>query len=339
MTLLSELETSSRLRNLKRRVRGIFSGAEEGERGRIGLGIFFMVLATSLFPFMNGAVILLSERYASDQIIWARVTSHLVFMGLLILPREGLGILYTRQISAQVKRSAAQLLSTSFYFSSVKYMGLAQATSISFTTPFIVTLLAVPILGERILRHRIMAMVVAFVGVLIIMRPGSSVFHWASVGILCSAFFYALYQVYTRGVAAHDRPSTSVIYSVLMATVVMSVVMLFRWKTPESWYDVGLMCSLGIFGGLGHWSLAKAMTYAPVNVVSPFQYWQLIGAVIIGYLITGYVPDIYVWLGAVLIIAAGLYLAWKDTRIRKPDPALIAAPAAGSDQKSTTIPS
>jgi drug/metabolite transporter (DMT)-like permease len=318
MTPLSQIETASHLRNLRRRVSGIFRGAEAGERGRIGLGIFFMVVATSLFPFMNGAVLLLSERYDSDQIIWARVTSHLVFMLVLLLPREGLELFRTRQLGVQVKRSAAQLLSTSFYFTSVKYLGLAQATSISFTTPFIVTLLAVPILGEKILRHRLLAMLVAFAGVLVIIRPGTSVFHWASIGILCSAFFYALYQVYTRGVAGHDRPGTSVVYSVLLATVVMSVVMLFRWKQPESWTDVGLMCSLGIFGALGHWSLAKAMTYAPANVVSPFQYWQLIGAVIIGYLITGNMPDAFVWLGAVLIIGAGLYLAWKDTRVTKP---------------------
>ncbi len=316
MTLLAEIETSSRLRNLKMRVRGVFQGAETGNR--VALGIFFMVLATSLFPFMNGAVLLLSERYAADQIIWARVTSHLVFMLLLIVPREGLAVLRTNRLGAQIKRSACQLLSTSFYFSSLKFLGLAQATSISFTTPFFVTLLAVPILGERIVRHRVLAMIVAFAGVLIIMRPGSSVFHWASVGILCSALFYGLYQVYTRGVAGHDTPSTSVIYSVLLATIVMSVLMLFRWKTPESWTDVGLMCSLGVFGGLGHWSLAKAMTYAPANVVSPFQYWQLIGAVIIGYFITGNMPDVFVWLGAALIISAGLYLAWKDTRVKSP---------------------
>jgi drug/metabolite transporter (DMT)-like permease len=320
MTLLSEIETSSHVRNLRRRIGGIFHGAEAGERGRIGLGIFFMVVATSMFPFMNGAVILLSDRYESDQIIWARVTSHLVFMLLLLLPREGMELFRTRQLGPQIKRSFAQLMSTSFYFTSVKFLNLAQATAISFTTPFIVTLLAVPILGEKIVRHRVFAMLVAFAGVLVIIRPGTSVFHWASMGVLCSAFFYALYQVYTRGVAGYDKPGTSVVYSVLLATVVMSVIMLFRWKTPESWTDIGLMCSLGIFGGLGHWSLAKAMTYAPANVVSPFQYWQLIGAVIIGYLITGNMPDAFVWLGAALIIAAGLYLAWKDTRVPEPQP-------------------
>ena len=194
-----------------------------------------------------------------------------------------------------------------------------------------------PLLGERISAHRIMSMVAAFAGVLIIIRPGTDVFHWAAVGILCSATFYALYQVFTRGVAGHDSPDTSVIYSVLLATIVMSILMLFRWKTPETWTDVGLMCSLGVFGGLGHWCLAKAMTYAPANVVSPFQYWQLIGAVGVGYMLTGQLPDIYTWIGAAFIIGAGLFLAWKDTHDKMLAKAGVTQP--GTSQKSTTIPS
>lgn len=324
MTPLSEIEASSHLRNLRSRIKG----------NRVALGIFFMVVATSLFPFMNGCVQLLSERYTSDQIIWARVTSHFVFMLVLLLPRRGLSLFRTNMLGAQFIRSACQLCSTSFYFSSVKYLGLAQATSISFTTPFFVTLFAWPLLGERISFHRVASMIAAFTGVLIIIRPGSDVFHWATVGILCSATFYALYQVYTRGVAGHDSPDTSVIYSVLLATIVMSILMLFRWKTPETWTDVGLMCALGVFGGLGHWALAKAMTYAPANVVSPFQYWQLIGAVWVGFMISGKMPDLYTWIGAAFIIGAGLYLAWRDTRAAAP-----ARAVQTGDQKSTTIPS
>ena len=316
MTPLSEIENASHVRKLRARARDTFLMAGSSHSGRIGLGIFFMVLATSMFPFMNGAVLILSRRYASDQIIWARVTSHLVFMLLVLLPRDGLALFHTNMLGTQIKRSACQLGSTSFYFSSVKYLGLAQATSISFTTPFFVTLLAWPLLGEQLRTHRIVAMLVAFSGVLIIIRPGSDVFHWASVGILCSAVFYSLYQVYTRGVAGHDSPNTSVIYSVLLATIVMSILMLFRWKTLETWTDVGLMCSLGVFGGIGHWCLAKAFTYAPANVVSPFQYWQLIGAVCVGYAVAGNVPDAFTWLGAAIVIGAGLYLGWRDTRAK-----------------------
>lgn len=292
------------------------AGVARVQGNRVALGIFFMVLATSLFPFMNGAVQLLSARYPTDQIVWARVTSHLLFMLILFLPRDGMALFRTRQIGAQFKRSLCQLLSTSFYFTAVKYLPLAQATTISFTTPFFVAGLARPILGEKLGLYRLVTMLVAFAGVLIIVRPGSNVFHWATVGVLLSALFYGLYQVYTRSVAGHDSPNTSVVYSVMLATVVMSIVMLFRWKTPESWTDIGLMCSLGIFGGLGHWCLAKAMTYAPVNVVAPFQYWQLIGAVGVGYMITGYMPDLYTWMGAAVIIGAGLYLGWRDTRAK-----------------------
>lgn len=327
MTPLADIETSSHLRNLRTRMRG----------NRVVLGIFFMVLATSMFPFMNGAVQLLSARYGSDQIIWARVTSHLVFMLVLLLPKHGLALFHTNRLGSQIIRSTCQLGSTSFYFTSVKYLGLAQATSISFTTPFFVTLFAWPLLGERISAHRVISMVAAFAGVLIIIRPGSDVFQWAAVGILCSATFYALYQVFTRGVAGHDSPDTSVIYSVLLAAIVMSILMLFRWKTPETWTDVALMCSLGVFGGLGHWCLAKAMTYAPANVVSPFQYWQLIGAVGVGYLITGKMPDMFTWIGAAFIIGAGLFLAWKDTRDKAIATPADATPAPA--QKSTTIPS
>lgn len=317
MVPLSEIESASHVRRLRKRIRTAFSGAESGERGRVALGIIFMMLATSLFPFMNGTVQVLSARYESDQIIWARMVSHLVLMLIIFLPRDGFALFRTNHIAHQVKRSIAQLLSTGFYFTSVKFLGLAQATAISFTTPFFVTLLAWPLLGERILAYRVLAMIAAFTGVLIIIRPGTDVFQWAAVGILFSALFYATYQVYTRGVAGHDSPNTSVIYSVLLAAILMSIVMLFRWKTPESWTDVALMCSLGIYGGLGHWCLAKAMTYAPANVVSPFQYWQLIGAVGVGYMISGELPDAFTWIGAAFIIGAGLYLAWRDTRQKK----------------------
>ena len=292
------------------------AGLVRAKSNRVLLGIFFMMLATSMFPFMGGLVQLLGERYAADQIVWARVTSPLVFMLLLLMPKRGWEIFRTRQLVAQLKRSLTQLLSTSFYFTSVQFMGLAQATAISFTTPFLVTLTAWPILGEPISRRRLITMIVAFVGVLIIIRPGSGVFHWASIGILCSACFYALYQVYTRGVASHDSPETSVIYSVLIATVVMSIIMLFRWKNPETWLDAGMMFATGIFGGLGHWCLARAMTYAPANVVSPFQYWQLVGAVIVGYLVSGNMPDAYTWVGAAIIVGAGLYLGWRDSRAK-----------------------
>src|SRR5918992_880590 len=174
------------------------------------LGILFMCLASSLFPVMNGLVQVLSPRYPSEQIVWARVLSHMVFVLALFAPRIGIvALVRTTQPLWQCLRSIILLMSTFLFFNGVKHLELAKAASISFTAPFIVALLAWPMLGERMTTSRLLAVVVAFAGVLIVIRPGSDVFHWASLLILGSAACYALYQVVTRRVAGHDRPETS----------------------------------------------------------------------------------------------------------------------------------
>lgn len=278
------------------------------------LGILFMMAATTAFPFMGALVQLLSDRYGWDQIVWARVTGQLAFVLALFWPSRRAAIFITRQPLSQAARSFNQLASTSLYFASVKFMHLAQATAISFTTPFIVAVLAAPILGERITRARLVTLIVGFVGVLVIIRPASDVFQWASVGIILSATFYALYQVYTRRVSSNDPPDTSTLYSVLLGAIVMSVVMLFRWKTPGSWLDVLMLAGTGLFGGLGHYCLARAFAYAPASVVSPFMYWQLIGATVLGYFISGKLPDVYTFLGAAILVGAGMHMGWRETR-------------------------
>jgi drug/metabolite transporter (DMT)-like permease len=183
-------------------------------------------------------------------------------------------------------------------------------------TPFFVTLLALPMLGEKIDPRRLAAVIVGFAGVLVVIRPGSEVFQVASLLIVGSAFCYAVYQIFTRQVAGIDRPETSVMYSALIGTVVMSFVVPFAWVTPQSLVDVLLMLALGGLGAAGHWCVAKAMTYGQANVISPFQYWQMIGSVAVGYVITGLFPDAFTWLGSGIIIAAGIAIAVTETRRR-----------------------
>ena len=108
-----------------------------------------------------------------------------------------------------------------------------------------------------------------------------------------------------------DRPETSVVYSALVGSVLMSLLVPFHWKTPDSLKDVLLLCSLGALGALGHYCVAKAMTYAPANFVSPFNYWQMVGSVFVGYWLFNDIPDTFIWLGSFLIIAAGVYVSLK----------------------------
>lgn len=270
-----------------------------------------MCIACALFPIMNGMVKLLTATYPSEQVVWARVASHLVLVAAIFLPRRGLKMLVSRQPLQQFICSMTLLTSTIFFFGAVKHVGVAEAISISFIAPLAVVFLAWPLLGERITWMRLAAVAVGFTGVLVVIRPGSSVFQWASLMLVASAIAYAIYQIYIRRVGALDHPSTTVFYSALGSTIVMTAVVPFAWVTPKSWTDIALLSSLGIFGGIGHYCVARALTYAPANFIAPFNYTQMIGSVIVGYLMFGEVPDMYTWLGAALIVGAGFMVGLR----------------------------
>lgn len=278
-------------------------------------GVLFMCIACALFPIMNGIVKLLAVTYEPQQIVWFRIVSHLVLVAAVFTPRMGLGLLRTRRIGTQFVSSVMMLLSTLFFFSAVKYVPVAEAISITFVAPLAVVLLAWPLLGERITLFRLAAVIVGFSGVLIVIRPGSAVFQWASVLLLGSAMCYAIYQILIRRLAGIDQPATSIFYSVLLGAILMSLWLPFVWKAPVAWADWALLCSLGLFGALGHYCVAKAMTYASANFVAPFNYTQMIGSVIVGYLMFAEVPDFYTWLGTAVIVGAGLMVGWQ---VRKP---------------------
>jgi drug/metabolite transporter (DMT)-like permease len=280
------------------------------------MGVLYMLLASSLLPVMNGLVQILSVRYSTEQVLWARASSHLVFILALFAPRYGPALVRSAMPRWQIVRSCVHLASMLCFFTGVKYLPLAKAASISFTTPFMVALLAWPLLGERMTAARMGAVGVAFVGVLVVIRPGTDVFQWSALILLGSAFFYALYQILTRHVARTDSAETSALYSPLVATAAMTMVLPFVWVPVASWSDAVLLGSLGIIGGTAHYFVARAMTCAQANFISPFGYWQLVASVIVGYVISGYLPDALTWVGAGIIVCAGVSIAWSETRGR-----------------------
>jgi drug/metabolite transporter (DMT)-like permease len=280
-------------------------------------GVLFMCIACALFPIMNGIVKLLAASYDAQQIVWFRIISHLAVVAAVFMPRMGLDLLRTRRIGTQFVSSVMMLLSTFFFFSAVKYVPVAEAISVTFVSPLVVVLLAWPLLGERITVFRMAAVIVGFSGVLIVIRPGSAVFQWASVLLLGSAICYSIYQILIRRLAGVDQPATSIFYSVLLGAILMSIWLPFVWKTPVAWTDWLLLCSLGVFGALGHYCVAKAMTYASANFVAPFNYTQMIGSVIVGYLMFAEVPDFYTWIGTAVIVGAGLMVGWQSRRPAK----------------------
>src|SRR5690606_32349198 len=148
--------------------------------------------------------------------VWARTGSHLLFVLALFAPKHGARILITNRPGLQIARSVLMLVTTTLFFTGLAFLPLAKVAAISFAGPFFIVLLAWPMLGEPISGHRLAAVIAAFVGVLIVVRPGTELFHWASLLILGSAVTYAFEQIYTRRVAAFDRPETSVVYTPLV---------------------------------------------------------------------------------------------------------------------------
>ncbi len=283
---------------------------------RILAGILFMCGAGVLFPVMNGFAKFLGESgYDSLQVSWARAFGHILFMLAAFVPRFGIGMLRTRRPGTQILRSVLLMTSNLSFFFAIVSIPIAKAASISLTAPLVVALLAWPMLGERTTVGRLVALGVGFLGVVIVIRPGTEVFQWASLFVVASATCYALYQILTRRIAGTDSPETSAIYSSIIGAFGLIVVLPFVCQTPHSLRDILYFCSLGVLGALGHYCVARAIHYAPANVVSPFQYMQLLGSVAVGYLFFGDFPDLLGWVGAAIIIAAGLYIGWSQ---RKP---------------------
>jgi drug/metabolite transporter (DMT)-like permease len=157
---------------------------------------------------------------------------------------------------------------------------------------------------------------VGFAGALIVIRPGGGLMHWAALLCVVSASCYALYQILTRRAAGFDRPQTTVLYSAFVGTAVMSAVVPFSWTTPQTAAHVGLLVSLGMLGGLGHYFVAEAFRFGPAALISPFNYAQLLGAAAFGYVLFDHLPDGWTWLGAAVIVASGLYIAWREARLK-----------------------
>jgi drug/metabolite transporter (DMT)-like permease len=276
-------------------------------------GILLMCAGVSLFPLMNAMMKLLTARYPVLEIVWARFTGHLVVMLAVFLPQYGRRLIATRRPLVQVARSALMLGSNTVFVLAIGKVPLATASAIGFTSPLIVTALSVPLLCEQVGWRRWSAVCVGFCGALLIIKPGAGLHNPAVLLLLASAGAYALYQIATRWVMAHDSPATGIIFAALLGSLATTAVLPFIFVMPKSLADLAMLMSLG---GLGHFLVIKAFQAAPASVIAPLGYIELIGTATLGYLIFANFPDALTWVGAVIIITSGLYIAMRERRRR-----------------------
>jgi drug/metabolite transporter (DMT)-like permease len=248
------------------------------------------------------------------EVVWLRFLFHALLSTAMLAPKFGSGVLRTRRPKLQFVRAMFMPVMTGLNFWALQYLQLAETGAIQFSVPIIIALIAAPLLGERMDRARWAAIAVGFVGVLVIVRPGTQGFHPALLLSIINAVLYALFNLMTRQLAAHDSPETTQFYSSVGATLAIMPFALAAWQAPPGALQWAILVAIGVSGGLGHYLLALAHRYAPASVLAPFLYQQIIWMVILGYVVFGDVPDAAVAVGAAIVIGSGGYLLWRERK-------------------------
>ncbi|WP_193172530.1 DMT family transporter [Nisaea nitritireducens] len=279
-----------------------------------GMAVLFMLGAITVLPCMNVLARYLSAEYSTTQIVWARYTGHLLFALVLFMPKHGIGLLRAQKPGVHIIRSVLMFCCTCMFFLALRYIDVPIASAINFTSPIIVTALAVPFLGEKVGVRRWVAVLIGFCGALIIIRPGGAESHWAMFLVIGTAFFYAVYQVLTRKYASSDSAETSITYIALIGALMTTVALPFDYRLPTSALDYGLFILIGFLGGLGHFLVIKAFRLGEASLLSPLNYGQLLMATLLTFLIFGTLPDAVTWLGAGIIVGSGLYITYREAQ-------------------------
>jgi len=284
----------------------------------IRLGIGLMLVALALFTVGEVIVKTLIRDYDITQVVWARYIFHALVTFTLFSRVNVFQQAKTTRPFLHIARSALMLVATTLFFFSLRYLALADAVAINFIAPLLVTALSIPMLKERVGLRRWLAILVGFGGVLIIIRPGMGVMHWASALPLCTAVCYAFYQILTRIAARTDDTQTSLFWTSASGVLVSSIAVPFFWITP-SLIELVMMIALGTVYGLGHYLLIRGLEIAPASKLSPFLYTQIIWATLFGLIFFNNFPDGATLIGGAIVIGSGLYVWWRESKLKAED--------------------
>lgn len=281
--------------------------------GASSRGILLMMLAILIFTSMDALAKGLLAAYPAPQVIWARFTGQLVLVMVILGPRLAQAA-RTRYPGLHVWRSVTQLGATTFFFLSLNHIGLAEATALTDTNPVLITLGAALFLGERLTLPRVIGVVGALIGALIVIRPGSNVFSPAALMPLGAAMCFAVSALLTRHVGARESHWASMIWAAAFGAIASSAVLPVVWQ-PIAAGDLWRFGLIGVLGAGAQLCLIRAFTLAEASVVAPFTYTGILFATGWGIGLYGEYPDRWTLIGAVVIVAAGLYV-WRSETAR-----------------------
>lgn len=251
------------------------------------------------------------------QVVFLRYAMHLVLAGTVLLPRAGLGAFRTQRPGLEILRAFCLMASSAANLTAVSILPLTVTGSINFTMPLMITALSVPFLGERVGWRRWTAIGVGLAGILVIVRPGSDIFQPAAILPLLGAFFAGLYFLLTRTLSRYDSIATQQIYAALIATIVFAPLALSNWVWPSDPVTWVVFFGIGTVGFIGHQLSTTAHGLAPASVLAPFGYTQIVWLTAVSWVVFDDPPDVWIYLGAPIIIGSGLYIWLRERQLHK----------------------
>ena len=251
------------------------------------------------------------------EVVFVRYAGQFLIIAAVFFPQRGRALTATRNLPVELIRGLALLGSTIFNFIAITYLPLTITSAIMFTSPLILCALSIPLLGEKVGWRRWLAILVGFAGVIIVVLPGTASFHPAAILSVLGAACGALYMLLTRKLAGVDATSTQQFYAGLVATACIAPFALNGWiwpGDPVGWFAFVL---IGVAALTGHLLVTTAHRFAPASVLAPFSYLQIIYMTASSWLIFNQPPDVWLYVGAPIVIASGLYLWLRERQLAR----------------------
>jgi drug/metabolite transporter (DMT)-like permease len=288
--------------------------------------ILLVVGSVLCFTLLDTITKFTTQLYPVPMLVWARYAVQMIAMLIWLGPSMRLDLLRTQRLPLQLFRGIILLASSLAFVTALKSLPLAEATALNYLTPVIVVIMARLFLREPMTPMRVLFVVAGLAGMLLIVRPGSTMFQGAALYAFAAALFYASYQILTR-LLAGENPRVLLFYPAVVGTAIMSALAPgFEWPAQMPWTHVALIICGGLFGTLGHFLFILAFRHAPASAITPFTYMQLVWATLIGWIVYRHFPDGSAIAGMAVIAGSGLLIALHErrrARIRALDPVTV----------------
>ena len=278
--------------------------------------IIFNLLAWVMLPIMDGFAKYLSAEIPVLQITWARYFFTVVFTFPLMFFFFKKYLVWTDKPKLQLIRGLILLTANISFFYSISVISLPKALTLAFVAPLVVTAFSPFFLGESVGYRRWAAVIIGFIGSLVVIRPGFLEINLASLAALGTGIMYGFYLIITRKLSTSDNPLLTLLLTGVVGAIIATTFMPFVWVSP-TFNQWSIMAAIGLFACIGHLFIILSLKYADASKLAPFSYFEIVTNIIIAYYFFGDFPDSWTFLGLFIIVFSGIYISRRENIVKK----------------------